>query len=587
MPSLNEMYADLEAADSAGDFELAKVIASKIKQAQSAPKRPLGEPVLRMGPSQQLPTPGQAALGAAGQAVTDLGAGLLRGAGSIGSTIVAPGDMLADAILGDRNRNLAGLVTGEQPMTRNQERRAKIDEGLRSLVGARPESIQYGAGKIGGEIAGTLGVGGTLGNLIGRAVPAAAPLAEAVTTGGFRAGGLTGPAGIATRAAGGALTGGASAGLVDPEQAGMGAAIGGILPVATPAVGKAIRKTGGLASEVLGLSTGAGGESIRQAARAGMEGGERAASFTANMRGDAPMSDALDIAKANLDAMRAAKNAQYRSGMVDITKDKAVIDFGDVDNALKDAANVTLYKGQVKNAKAESVREEIAKAVDEWRSLDPAEFHTPEGFDALKQRIGAIVESIPMEERTAAKVGKDIYAAVKNAITKQAPTYAKVMQDYAQAADDIAQAEKALSLGKKASVDTAMRKLQSLTRNNVNTNYGNRLAIAEQLQREGGQDFMPALAGQSLSSIVPRGLSGLVASGAGAAGYLGAGLPGVAAALPVLAAQSPRLVGEAAYGAGKAAMAGGSLMDMLLQSRAAPVGGIGILDYLENRRDGK
>lgn len=237
MPIIDVYGQQIEFPDDLSEDQLQSAV--KSAAAQLAPKKgPLGQPFMRKGPEQQLPTPGQAALGAAGQAVTDLGAGLVRGAGSIGSTLVAPGDWLADKMMGDRGRNLSGLVTGEQPMTRNQERRAKIDEGLRSLVGARPESIQYGAGKIGGEIAGTLGVGGTLGNLVGRALPTAAPLAEAVTTGGFRAGGMTGPAGILTRAAGGALTGGASAGLVDPEQAGMGAVIGGALPPVAMAAGK-------------------------------------------------------------------------------------------------------------------------------------------------------------------------------------------------------------------------------------------------------------------------------------------------------------------------------------------------------------
>lgn len=504
------------------------------------------------------PTPGQAAMQGAKRGIASLAGGALRGAGSIGATVLAPADMLG--------------ITG---MT-NEQRRIAMDVGLGDM-GADTDSFGYQFGKIGGEIAGTAGVGPALGGALARAVPGFAPLASAISTGGM------GTAPITARVLGGAITGGASAGLADPRNAGTGAAIGGALPAAIPVVGTAARKIGGLAAEALGMGTGAGGEAVRQAARAGMQGGQRAQSFTANMRGEAPMTDALDIAKANLDAMRAAKNAQYRSGMVDITKDKAVIDFSDVDNALADAANVTLYKGQVKSAKAESVRAEIAKAVDEWRNLDPAEFHTPEGFDALKQRIGAIVESIPMEERTAGKVGKDIYNAVKNAITKQAPTYAKVMQDYTQAADDITQAEKALSLGKKASVDTAMRKLQSLTRNNVSTNYGNRLSIAEQLQREGGQDFMPALAGQALSSFQPRGLQSLVASGAGAVGFMSGGIPGAAAAIPVLAAQSPRIVGEAAYGAGKAARVGGNLLDVLFESRAAPVTTASILDYLADR----
>lgn len=551
MPTIDEMYADLEQADASGDYELARVIASRIKSAQAKPQ-----------PAQKLPTPAEAAIGGARRGVASLVGGALRGAGSIGSTVVAPADYLSD------------MVFGEGKETRNEARRRGIDEGMRDIFGADTDSFGYQFGKVGAEVAGTLGVPVALGGKVATVAPA---LGKAIKTGG-----MVGP-NLMTRVAGGAVAGGASAGLADPESAATGAVIGGALPAAIPAAKMAARKFGNLAAEAFGLTTGSGAESIRQAAKAGMAGGERAKSFTANMRGDAPMSDALDIAKSNLDAMRAAKSAQYRSGMVDITNDKSVIDFADVDKALSDAANVTLYKGQVKSAKAESVRAEIANAVDEWKSLDPAEYHTPEGFDALKQRIGAIVESIPMEERTAGKVGKDIYNAVKNAIVKQAPTYAKVMQDYTQAADDITQAEKALSLGKKASVDTAMRKLQSLTRNNVNTNYGNRLAIAEQLQREGGQDFMPALAGQSLSSMAPRGLQSVVASGAGAAGYLSGGIPGAAAAIPLLAAQSPRVVGEAAYGVGRAAGVGGNLIDALFQSRAVPVSGASILDMLQNR----
>lgn len=558
MPIVEIYGQDVEFPDDLSDDALNAAVRSAASQL--APKKTTSA-------APAIPTPASAALSSVGQSLTNLGAGAARGAGSIGSTILSPADALADTIFGN-------LPSGQ---SRNESRRAGIDQGLMSMVGADPSSGLYQTGKIGAEVAGTLGVGPAIGGALLKAAPGWAPLAGAISTGGM------GAAPIPARMLGGAITGAASAGLADPSNAGLGAAVGGALPAVPPVAGAVARKAGGLASEVLGLGTGAGGESIRQAAMAGREGGARAASFTANMRGNAPMSDALDIAKANLDAMRAAKSAQYRSGMVDITSDKSVIDFADVDSALSNAANVTLYKGQVKNAKAESVRADIAKAVDEWKSLDPAEYHTPEGFDALKQRIGAIVESIPMEERTAGKVGKDIYNAVKDAINKQAPTYAKVMKDYSQAADDIAQAEKALSLGKKASVDTAMRKLQSLTRNNVNTNYGNRLAIAEQLQREGGQDFMPALAGQSLSSITPRGLSGLVASGAGAAGFMSGGLPGAAAALPVLAAQSPRIVGEAAYGVGKAARAGGSLMDMLLQSRAAPVSTASLLDYFANQ----
>ena len=91
-----------------------------------------------------------------------------------------------------------------------------------------------------------------------------------------------------------------------------------------------------------------------------------------------------------------------------------------------------------------------------------------------------------------------------------------------------------------------MRKLQSLMRNNVNTNYGNRLDLAKELERAGGKELMPALAGQAMSSLTPRGMMG--PAGVGLGGYAALTNP---AALPMLAFGSPRLVGGAAYGAGR------------------------------------
>jgi hypothetical protein len=108
--------------------------------------------------------------------------------------------------------------------------------------------------------------------------------------------------------------------------------------------------------------------------------------------------------------------------------------------------------------------------------------------------------------------------------------------------------QRALSLGKGASTDTSMRKLQSVMRNNVNTNYGNRLDLARALEEKGGVEIMPSLAGQALNSWTPRGLGNVAV---GATGLAGAAInPSI---LGALLFQSPRLVGEGAYLTGKAA----------------------------------
>jgi hypothetical protein len=124
------------------------------------------------------------------------------------------------------------------------------------------------------------------------------------------------------------------------------------------------------------------------------------------------------------------------------------------------------------------------------------------------------------------------------------------MKDYSEASAQISEIERALSLGDKASKDTAMRKLQSLMRNNVQTNYGNRLALANTLEQQGGVDLLPSIAGQALNSWTPRSLAGQLGSGTVAAGGLLLHNP---LAIPILATQSPRLVGNAAYGVGRLA----------------------------------
>lgn len=321
--------------------------------------------------------------------------------------------------------------------------------------------------------------------------------------------------------------------------------------IAAKGISKAVPYVGGKVADVIGgLGTHTGGESLRQAARSGMQGGGSAKTFTQNMRGKVPMTDVLETAKANLDDIGRAKSAEYRAGMAQVSGDKTVLKFNGIDKAIQDAAQNVTFKGQVKNQKAADVLQKIADDVDQWKNLDPVQYHTPEGMDALKQRVGAMVESIPFEEKTARMVGNKIYHSIKGEITQQAPVYSDVMKGYSEASDQIKEIERALSLGKKASIDTAMRKLQSLTRNNVNTNYGNRAALAKQLEAQGGREIMPSLAGQALNSWTPRGLGGAVAGGLGLGGYAVGGAP---LAIPMLAAQSPRLMGEAALKAGQSA----------------------------------
>jgi hypothetical protein len=320
------------------------------------------------------------------------------------------------------------------------------------------------------------------------------------------------------------------------------------LSLAAKGAAAGLRGAGGVAEKVLGVTTGVGSEPISQAFKAGVEGGQRGQQFTQNMRGTADMMEVLDIAKQNLNQIRVDRSNTYKANMANIKGDKAILNFSGIDKSLKDADAIVSFKGQVTNAEAATKLAEARSIIDTWKALDPAEFHTPEGLDNLKQSIGQILEET--KPRTKADtVIKGVYSSIKNEINKQAPTYAKTMKSYSDSTDLIREIEKSLSLGDRASADTAMRKLQSLTRNNVNTNYGQRLKLAEELEMQGGQQMMPALSGQALADFTPRGIQRATAPIGGVGLFSVGGIPAVVGGA---ALSSPRIVGEAAYGAGQA-----------------------------------
>jgi len=248
------------------------------------------------------------------------------------------------------------------------------------------------------------------------------------------------------------------------------------------------------------------------------------------------------------------KQKDYRSGMVNIKSDKSVLDLSGVETALKNAENSTGFKqsGIPKDAKAVEVLQKIRDKIDQWKKLDPAEYHTPEGLDYLKQSLWDDFGKLGMEEKTAYSLGKQVYDAVKSEIGKQAPTYAEVMKNYSESSDLINEIERTLSLGNKASADTAMRKLQSLMRNNVNTNYGRRISLAQELSNAGGIDLMPALAGQAMNSELPRGFQGATNL---PTAYMAYGAGGWPLAVADLFTSSPKVVGETAYKYGQLANA--------------------------------
>ena len=319
------------------------------------------------------------------------------------------------------------------------------------------------------------------------------------------------------------------------------------------------RVAGDAVSSGLGMTTGAGKESVSEAFLAGRAGGERQQRFTDSMRGVEEPGAIVDDAMSALRNMRTERGAKFGAGKQALQLEKIPVDMDRVASQFTRLADSFVYEGVSElSPKGQMKLAELQKIIGQWQK-SPG-LHTAKGLDILKRRIdNAYPTGInPGDEAMIAKRTRDI---VMDEIREQAPDYTKVMKPYEEAIRLEREIQKALSLNKQAAADTSLRKLQSVMRNNVNANFGERLNLVNKLEAAGDYYLLPRLAGQALNSPTPRGLQGLGATGVGVGGLAN---PAMLAALPTM---SPRLVGEAAVAAG----AGMRNIDPVLEQVRSPM----------------
>ncbi len=363
----------------------------------------------------------------------DLLAGALRGAGSIGATALAPIDIASDALAG---RGLS--------LQSNRDRRADMDKALASM-GADTESTAYGLGKLGAEIAGTAGVG----NVLARPVQALAasragvgiePIlegaAKALQTGGFRVGPLVGTgAAVPARVIGGAATGGAAAGMVNPTDAGMGAAIGGAMPVAALAAGR----TGEAVGSALRTGSRPSAERL-DTARKAMDAGylippsqidpsfknrfieslsgkyetAQMASTQNQKTTDSLVRKALGIpqnAEIDQKALQAFRNAQYQNGYEPVKQFGAIQVGKNFDDALDNIVKNYTGKGTIPALAKE--KQAITELVDSHRTTG---FDSSDAIDAIRILRESADEAFAKRENAMGKTYKALAKAYEDAI---------------------------------------------------------------------------------------------------------------------------------------------------------------------------
>ena len=311
--------------------------------------------------------------------------------------------------------------------------------------------------------------------------------------------------------------------------------LGGAKLVGATAVG-----AGKVTAPLVGLTTGAGTDAIQVAAKAGASSPEVQKMFLDNMRGNVAPEEIVPKAVQALKDRQTATRGKFKKDKKTLKLETTPVDFSKITDAIKTFESGFKFEGMSElSTKAQKKLTDIKKIVAEFEK-NP-KLHNAKGLDILKRRIDA-------EYPTGLNVGDSgvvvaqLRNVVKSKILDEVPEYGRVMKDYETAIKLERQFMQELSIGKNKQAGTTLRKLQSALRNNVNTSYGNRLNMLEDLD----PSLITEIGGQALSSITPRGLQGLSASGA--IGYGALINPASFALLPF---QSPRLVGETAFKIGQ------------------------------------
>ncbi|WP_333790690.1 hypothetical protein [Sphingorhabdus sp.] len=464
--------------------------------------------------------------------------GLANLAAGVGSKIVGVADSASEAIGGPDLQTPEDAAASEAPLN------AVVDfykQRYGSLEGFKQAFAKDPVGVAADLSAGVMGAGGVV---------------RGVGTAAAQAPGVVGRAGPAVNAAGRAIQ-----------------TVGSYLdPVAD--AGRVAGNIGRGAGRVLDLSTGLGNNTVNNAVADARAGGIRGQRLVDNMRDNVPINNVVDEARGAVGDLSRERSQAYDAGMAATRADQTPLDVDALLAEIQNQRNTVNFRGVAGTGdpRALNALDDIEQMIQQFDTRTAGTGRVAEGFDHIKKRIGDMRDYNRTNDPDQRVIG-NMYHATRDQITNQVPDYARSMQNFEAASDAIDDATRTFSLGRNASDDTALRKLQSITRNNVSTNYGAReLTMADLEQARPG--LSAAIRGQAFNSWLPRGLARPVAGvGAAGAAYSG-GLPALLEpnTLMLAAASSPRIVGEGANLVGRTLGGVDALLDR------AGVGGLNAAD---------
>ena len=306
----------------------------------------------------------------------------------------------------------------------------------------------------------------------------------------------------------------------------------------------------GISASMAGVSP----ATVKQWFRTGLQGGEAQTNFN-RIIANLSLTDMGNIAnrlRNGLNEVRLKRNADYRDAMASLGAAEESISLKPLVQKLDelesgrtatDAAGKNVW---LPNDPREGVLSQIRGMVKAMEGLPP----TIDNIDKLKQAINTLYSPT---DPGASQIVTEAYNLVKDQIAEQAPRYTEIMQDYSSASDAIFALEREFRLQNQTPDTSIFSRALSTTRDQVNTHFGGRHQLLQQLD-EGVFSDIAAAAG---NPTTPTGLrqqgSGLYGLTQGAeylstgdpTNLLGATLP-YAGMIPRVHARGANILGQTA-----------------------------------------
>lgn len=306
----------------------------------------------------------------------------------------------------------------------------------------------------------------------------------------------------------------------------------------TDPLGMAVKGTGAATKFAVSKTTGAGAVPIEEAYKGGQ-------AFKDAMRGKTSAEDVVSASRDALDDIRHARGAAYRTELAKLGKATRKIPINDLKTRADEwlvKYNVTKKNGELDFSRAtvsgQSANEvkEVYSMLQDWGSK-PGD-RTPVMLDVLKRRLDDVYST----SNNSRAMVTDLRKAVHQKISAAVPEYKKMTGDYAKSTAVINELKRAMSLGDRASADTALRKLMTAIRED--STY--RRDLIRTLEKGSGKDIMGAAGGLMMNPAYSNRLGSLL-SGLG----IGVGIMADPTVIALVPLASPRVVGELTVLAGQ------------------------------------